>query len=86
MKWYSCYDHPEKTFFIINHDENVGYYLYLYYEDFSFFEMDIKDISGLCANHQDDWLQDTLEIAQRQAWEDFGVPLDSWVKVIMPSA
>lgn len=27
-----------------------------------------------------DHLQDTLEIAKEQAFEDFGVPLDSWVE------
>lgn len=85
MKWYSAYDHPDKTFFIIEYDENVGYYLFLYYEDPSFFEEDIKRETG-CPNHQDDWLQDTLEIAKEQAWEDFGVPLDSWVEVAPPAA
>lgn len=31
-------------------------------------------------NETMDHLQDTLEIAKEQAYEDFGVPLDSWVE------
>ena len=80
MKWYSTYDHPKKMYFIIEHDEGVGYYLYLYYEDISFFQADIRSEEG-CPNHQDDYLQDTLDIAQKQAYQDFGVPMDSWVAV-----
>ena len=83
MKWYSRFDHPEKIFFIIEHDENVGYYVYLYYEDFSFFEGDVKRKIG-CPNHQDDWLQDTLEQAKGFSWRKFGVPVDSWVEVAPP--
>ena len=81
MKWYSTYRHPDKIFFIIERDENVGYYVYLYYEDFSFFEKDIKRQEG-CPNHQDDWLQDSLEQAKGFSLRKFGVPLDSWVQAV----
>lgn len=78
LKWYSTYAHPDHLKFIIEHDENVGYYIYLY-ENFECFEDDLKTYEG-CPNHQNDWLQDTFEIAKEQAWEDFGVPVDSWVE------
>ena len=79
MKWYSTYKHPEGLYFVIEDGINVGFYLYVYEEDF-FFEEDIKD-PEYCRCHQQDHLQDTFEIAQEQAEEDFGVPMDSWVKV-----
>lgn len=82
MKWYSAYEHPE-MFFIIEYESNVGYYLYGYYEDFSFFEKDIKSPAG-CPNHQYDDLQGTLEMAKLAAFDDFGVPVDSWVEVAPP--
>ena len=47
-------------------DSSTSYYLYVY------------DANG---NNTHDYDQDTLDIAKEQAWEDFGVPLDSWVEV-----
>jgi len=78
MKLYSRHTHPEKLYFIIDHDEKAGFYLYVYDNDQSFKE-DLTD--PLCRSHQQDHLQDDLETAQEQALEDFGVPLDSWVEV-----
>ncbi len=42
----------------------VGFYLYLY---------DL--VSGSCTH---DYLQDTLDMAQEQAEEDFSLPRDGW--------
>jgi len=78
MKWFSTYDHPEKTNAIIEYDLGVGYYLYLYFDSFADFEEDVRRASG-CPNHNEDYLQDTLEITQRAAWEDYGIPVDTWV-------
>lgn len=78
MKWYSTYEHPDKLSFIIEHDENVGYYIYIY-ESFECFEDDLKTPEG-CPSHQEDYLQDTLEIAQRFTFKYLGVPIDSWVE------
>ncbi len=82
LKWYSTYDHPDHLNFIIEHDENVGYYIYLY-ENFECFEDDLKVYEG-CPSHQDDDLQDTLESAKRVTFKNFGVPVDSWVEVAPP--
>lgn len=79
MKWYSNYKHPDGLNFIIEHDENVGYYIYLY-ENPDCYADDLKTYEG-CPNHQDDCLQDTLEIAKEATHEDFGVPIDSWVEL-----
>lgn len=65
MKWEAEIENPKKLRFIIDYDEYAGYYLYVYEGD-----VDIYD-----------FLQDTLEIAKRQALEDFGVPLDAWKQV-----
>lgn len=82
MKWYSTYEHPDKIFFIIEYDEKYyGAYLYLYYEDITFFEEDIRTKDG-CPNHQYDDHQDDLLMAQEVAFDQFGVPLDSWVQAV----
>lgn len=79
MKWYSTYDHPDGLFFIIKEDApHIGFYLYVY-SDREAFEEDVRDPSG-CSHHEQDHLQDTLEIAKRQGLEDFNVPEDSWVE------
>lgn len=78
MKWYSVYEHPARMNFIIEYDENVGYYIYLY-ENSTYFERDSRSAEG-CPHHQDDYLQDTLEIAKEFSYEEFGVPMDSWVE------
>ena len=82
MKWYSTYSSPKGARFVIRKDTRAGYYLYVY-EDYGLFDEDRK-ATGTCSRHQQDHLQDTLEIAQDQALEDFGVPLDSWMQVERP--
>jgi hypothetical protein len=78
MKWYSKYRHPDYLNFIIEHDENVGYYVYLY-RNLECFEEDAKSPEG-CPNHQDDYLQDTLMQAKGFAYRKLGVPVNSWVE------
>lgn len=78
MKWYSTYEHPEQLRFIIEHDDNVGYYIYLY-ENGEYFKEDCVNAEG-CPSYQDNYLQDTLEIAKEFSYEEFGVPMDSWVE------
>lgn len=78
MKWYSTHPHPDKLCFIIEDGGNVGFYLYVY-ESMDLFNEDIHD-AAYCSRHQQDHLQDTLEIAKEQALEDFGVPLNSWIQ------
>ena len=79
MKWSSSFNHPQGLRFIIEHDENVGYYIYLY-EDMNHYQNDLQQEEG-CPSHQDDDLQDTLEFAKEVTQENFGVPMDSWVAV-----
>lgn len=67
MKWKSNYIHPKNWCFVIEHDEEAGYYLYVY------------DETGF--NIQDE-LQESLDVAKDQASDDFGVPLDSWEEVV----
>jgi len=79
-KWYSTFNHPDGLFFIIKEDApEAGFFLYVY-SDRDSFEEDIWQLYG-CSQHEQDHLQDTFEIARRQAREDFGVPEDSWVEV-----
>lgn len=52
MKWSSSFNHPEGLKFIIEHDENVGYYIYLY-EDMIHYQNDLQQEEG-CPSHQDD--------------------------------
>jgi hypothetical protein len=51
----------------------------LYFDSFTDFEKDMRDPEFGCPHHNEDDLQDTLEIAQRIAWKDYGIPIDSWV-------
>lgn len=53
--------------FLIDEDGNVGFYLYVY-----------NDGDERCIR---DHLQDTLEIAKRQALEDYEVPEDAWKQI-----
>ena len=64
MFYKAKYDDPNKYTYIIKKDDAVGYYLYVY-------------SAGKCIK---DHLQDTLKFAIEQAWEDYGVPEDSWVQ------
>lgn len=65
MKWEAEISSPKPLRFVIDHDEYVGYYLYVWEGEKNTF----------------DYLQDTLHFAKRQALEDFGVPLDTWRQV-----
>lgn len=62
MKWIAAPSSTPSRRFVIEVDPAVGYYLYVYEGD---------DCVA-------DYLQDTLDFAQEQAEEDFGVPRDSW--------
>jgi len=50
--------------FVIEEDSSVGFYLYVYQK------------SECVADH----LQDTLEMAMKQAEEDYGVPRTAWAR------
>jgi len=76
MKWWSSYKHPDNLHFIIRKDSTAGFYMYMY-QNPALFEKDMTNPHG-CPSHQDDWLQDDLEGAQRCALRIFGVPMDSW--------
>ncbi len=75
MKWTADFIHPKGWRFEIEDSElydsshavvGMGYYLYAYDEkDFDFF----------------DCMQDSLHFAKEQAWEEFGVPMDSWQQI-----
>ncbi len=65
MQWTAEISFPKPLRFLIDHDENVGYYLYVYEGE--------KDIY--------DYLQDTLQFAKEQALEQFGVPLSAWRRI-----
>lgn len=64
MKWTASISSPKPLRFVIEHDELVGFYLYVYEGDWN--------------SH--DYLQDTRYFAKEQAFEEFGVPLDAWVR------
>jgi len=82
MHWTSTYKHPEGLRFIIEHQDPVGYYIYTYFHQ-DLFEKDVGRNWG-CPHHQEDDLQDTLEIAQRVTTKKYGVPADSWVEIGTP--
>ena len=79
MKWYNDNTRPDNLRFIIEEDSSVGFYLYVY-ESNDLFEADLGT-DALCSRHQQDHLQDTLEMAQKCANRMFGVPFDSWLKI-----
>ena len=55
----------ELTFKISEYTPGIGAYLYVYKG-----EVDIYD-----------YLQDSIDICKEQAYEEFGVPLDSWKEI-----
>ena len=74
MKWISQYRHPESWGFeieqqalrnITDRTEETAYYLNVYNEK---------------GANTHDFMQDTLHWAKHQAFEEFGVPMDSWVE------
>lgn len=70
-KWKSTYTHPKGWTFAIHDEPSMNsYYLYVW------------DADG---NNTHDYDQDTLEIAKEQAYEDFGVPMDSWIEALSKS-
>lgn len=73
MKWLSQYKHPQACRFEIEQQQlrsaKTGRTIEVFY-------LFVFDAQG---NNTHDFMQDTLEIAQEQAYEDFHVPLDSWV-------
>lgn len=52
----------EPKYFVIKQDVNIGFYLFVF-------------IGKDCI---EDYLQDSFELAVEQAYEDYGVPKDSW--------
>jgi hypothetical protein len=62
MKYFAEPENLKPRRFVIEHDEKVGFYLYVYEKD-------------RCIR---DYLQDTLELAIDMALENFQVPKDSW--------
>ena len=68
MPWVAEIHEPTRRYCVIEHDDLVGFYFYIYEDEQTF-----------------DHLQDTLEIAKLQAFEDFQVPLDAWQEVDKPA-
>lgn len=66
MKWRAQTECSEPKRFEIEHDPNVGFFLYVYE-------------CGKCISDQ---LQDTFEIAVASAMEEYGVPEEAWKKVV----
>ncbi len=64
MKWLSKPEALRPRRFEIKSDPNAGFYLYVFERD-------------KCLR---DHLQDSLENAIDSAFEDYGVPKDSWIK------
>jgi hypothetical protein len=62
MKLIAEPDHLRPFRFIIERDEAVGFYLYVYENEY-------------CVR---DYLQDTLELAIEMASEDYQVPKEAW--------
>ena len=62
MRWTAETTYPKRLTYAIEHDEFVGFYLYVY-------------DGGRCI-HDD--LQDTLDFAKEVAFEKFSVPMNSW--------
>lgn len=65
MRWRANYESHENRHYEIRYDPFAGFYLYVYQKDKCIY----------------DHLQDTLEIASESAWEDYGVPKNSWKQV-----
>lgn len=76
MKWKCTYLHPQGFTFEIEKQAlyngsgeqvGAGFYLYVYDEK---------------GNNTHDFMQDSLHWAQHNAFEDFGVPMDSWTETM----
>ena len=87
MRWKSNYKHPKGWCFIIQQEDlyestgkvaMVEFCLYVY-QHTDFFYDDLRDSD--CTRFQDRYRQDELSISQEEAFEEFGVPLDSWVEI-----
>ena len=65
MKLFAEPENLKPRRFVIKQDEAVGFYLYVYEN-----ERCIRD-----------HLQDTLELAIEAAFEDYGVPTQSWKEI-----
>lgn len=61
-KWISELDNEPNKKFVIEEEEGIGFYLYVFDGD-------------TCTN---DYLQDTFDFAVEQAEEDFGVSREIW--------
>ncbi len=75
MKWIAHFDHPQGWRFEIERQKLQNLTLGVEMDGFYFY---VYDQNGFDTH---DYLQDTLEIAMEQAFEDFGVPLDAWKRV-----
>jgi hypothetical protein len=83
MKWYSTYQNNEKWQFIIRRDSRTKFHTLYVYENYpDGFNYDITD--EFCRNHNRDYEQDDLEMAKRCAFNQFGVPYDSWQEAPAP--
>ncbi|MBI3440662.1 MAG: hypothetical protein HY052_02470 [Proteobacteria bacterium] len=80
MKWFADYKHPKDLNFIIDEDKPTGFYIYMY-QNMEQFKKDLYRNDDRCTHFQDDYLQDTLEIAKRCALRVYGVPIDVWKQV-----
>lgn len=61
-KWISELDSGQRKTFVIEEEDGIGFYLYVFEE-------------GECTN---DYLQDSFDIAVEQAEIDFGVNRQTW--------
>ena len=64
-KWISEFDVETESFFVLEEEVGIGFYLYIW-------------IEGYCV---EDHLQVTFKLALRQAEEEFGVSRESWKAV-----
>jgi len=64
-KWVSEFTGDSKRKFVIEEDDNVGFYLYIFEGD----------------KCKEDYLQDSFDLAIEQAEEDFGVDPRSWRQI-----
>jgi len=87
MRWKSEHKHQKNWRFIIQQEDLydviektplVEFCLYVF-ENPNDFQDDLQ--GNDCVSFQDKYCQDDLQTSQKQALEDFGIPLDSWVQV-----
>lgn len=74
MKWISNYQHPKGWRFEIETDAMQNL---INKTEVVVFLLQVVDAAG---NEMYDYLQEELDVAQHQAFERWGVPLDSWVE------